>query len=114
MSAEPQRSVKDLQEELLHFLAPPEGGAGFSSLPPLPRRGSGSVPAGRDVWVGPVPGLEVAPEPDQVDRGEVGADPFPDPPLPLSGAGAARPAEPVDEMFPPDPPEEAQGQVGGA
>lgn len=60
------------------------------------------------MWVGPVPGLEVAPQPLQVHGGEVGADAFPQPPLPLRRAAAARLTEPVPEMFPPNPPEEEE------
>lgn len=62
----------------------------------------------RPVWayvrVGPVPGLEVAPESIQVDRGEVGTDTFPQPPLSLSCTGAARLAELIPEVFSSDPP----------
>lgn len=55
--------------------------------------------------MGPVPGLEVAPESFQVHGREVGPDAFSQPPLPLRCAGAARVAELVPEMFPSNPPE---------
>lgn len=57
------------------------------------------------VWVGPAPGLEVAPECFQVHGREVGSDAFSQPPLPLRCAGTARLAELVPEMFPSNPPE---------
>lgn len=56
------------------------------------------------MWVGPVSGLEVAPESFQVDRREVGADTFSQPPFSLSGAGAARLRELINEMFSSNPP----------
>lgn len=67
-----------------------------------------SRPAWGNVWVGPVPGLEVAPESFQVDRREVRPDAFPQPPLPLCCAGAARLAELVPEMFSSNPPEKEE------
>ena len=57
------------------------------------------------MWVGPVPGLEVAPESVQVQWREVSSDAFPQPPLPLCCAGTARPAELIPEVFPSHPPE---------
>lgn len=61
--------------------------------------------------MGPIPGLEVAPESLQVHWWEVSSDAFPQPPLPLCCAGAARPAELVPEMFPSNPPEEEEGTL---
>lgn len=51
----------------------------------------------------------------EVDRGEVGADPLPNPPLPLAGVRSPRSAEFVLEVFPSDPPLEKQstGWSGG-
>lgn len=69
--------------------------------------------------MGPVPGLEVAPESIQVHGGEVGTDTFPQPPLSLSCTGAARLAELIPEMFSTDPPGKEKkkptrrGDVGG-
>lgn len=63
--------------------------------------------------MGPVPGLEVTLEPFQVDSGEVSADSFPQPPLPLSCAGAARLAELVPEMFSSDPPGQEKNEIEG-
>lgn len=54
--------------------------------------------------MGPVPGLEVAPESIQVDGGEVGTNTLPQPPLSLSCAGAARLAELIPEVLSSDPP----------
>lgn len=58
--------------------------------------------------MGPVPGLEVAPEPFQVDRREVRPDAFPQPPLALCCAGAARLAELIPEMFSSNPPDKEE------
>lgn len=60
------------------------------------------------MWVGPVPGLEVAPESFQVDRREVRSDAFPQPPLALRCAGAARLAELIPEMFSSNPPDKEE------
>lgn len=54
--------------------------------------------------MGPVPGLEVAPESFQVHRREVSSDAFPQPPLALCCTGTAWLAELVPEMFSPNPP----------
>lgn len=54
--------------------------------------------------VRPIPVLKELPEALQVDGGEVGADPFPDPPLPIAGVLPPGLAELVPEVFPPDPP----------
>lgn len=58
--------------------------------------------------MGPVPGLEVAPESLQVHGREVGSDTFSQPPLPMCCAGTARLAELVPKMFPSNPPEEEE------
>lgn len=72
-----------------------------------------SAPVGVCEGVGPVPGLEIAPKPLQVDWGEVSANAFPQPPLPLCCAAAAWLTEFVPEMFPPNPPgEEGRNQRG--
>lgn len=63
--------------------------------------------------MGPVPGLEVAPESFQVDSREVSTDTFPQPPLSLSCAGAARLAELILEMFSSDPPGEEKKETEG-
>lgn len=52
----------------------------------------------------PIPVLKEFPQALQVDRGEVGADPLPDPPLPIAGVLPPGLAELVLEVFPPDPP----------
>ncbi len=57
------------------------------------------------VWVGPVPGLEVAPECFQVNSREVGTDAFPQPPLPLCGTATAGLTELVNKVFSSHPPE---------
>lgn len=63
------------------------------------------------VWVGPVPGLKVAPESFQVHRREVWSDTFSQPPLALCCASAARLAELVFEVFSTHPPEK-EGDTG--
>lgn len=63
------------------------------------------LPVLRHMRMGPVPGLEVAPEPFQVHRREVSSDSFSQPPLALCRAGTARLAELVPEMLSPNPPE---------
>lgn len=58
-----------------------------------------SAPAWWDMWVRPVPGLEVASESFQVYCREVGTDAFSQPPLALCCAGAARLRELISEVF---------------
>lgn len=71
-----------------------------------------SGPVGLCERVGPVPGLEVAPQSLQVYWGEVSPDALPQPPLPLCGAAAARLTEFIPEMFPSNPPEEEERVQG--
>lgn len=62
------------------------------------------VPVTWYMWVGPVSGLEVAPESFQIHRREVSSDAFSQPPLTLRCTGSARLAELIPEMFTSDPP----------
>lgn len=80
-----------------------EGSCPFSLLPAgpsCPGHPSPSMLRG----IRPISVLKELPEALQVDRGEIGADPFPDPPLPIHGVLSPGLAELVPEVFPPDPP----------
>lgn len=107
-----QRSVKKYRERQevcfireLPALAPPQPVT--LDLAPSPP----SVPHG----VRPAPVFVKLLQALEVDGGEVGADPLPNPPLPLAGVRSSRSAEFVLEVFPSDPPLERQstGWSGG-
>lgn len=107
-----QRSVKKYRERQevcfireLPALAPPQPVA-LDLAPSPPSAPHGVRPA--PVFVKLLQALEV-------DGGEVGADPLPNPPLPLAGVRSSRSAEFVLEVFPSDPPLERQstGWSGG-
>lgn len=80
-----------------------EGSCPFSLLPAGPSCPGHAFPSGLH-GMRPIPVLKELPQALQVDRGEVGADPFPDPPLPIAGVLPPGLAELVLEVFAPDPP----------
>lgn len=63
------------------------------------------------VRMGPVPGLKISPESNQIHSGEVGSNTFPHPPFSLGTT--ARQGEPILEVFSSDPPGEGRKEGGG-